>query len=326
MNTIPNYINDWFTIIENMHNDNTYKLAWGNSIVQCCQSRKAVDLNGTITIAFEEIALNVLRYYWNQTFFFNLKQGSNINKPPVILQLTQKAIEKYCDMSRSNIPIWFDIGVHEIKKDTLYYNDLISKVAAALKPDVCYRFKRVLDKDLDIYRLNREKSEIYLTGLEVKMINDYSYVLSQLLNYKWTQLLEKFNNAPRIASKVKGARETALRRSNLSKFKEILLEQYKDGTIIDFYSGDALSLDDVSVDHVIPWSFMYSDDIWNLVITSKSYNSIKSNSIPSSEIIEKLKERNKQLLEIINEASYKEELEVAIKENYVEKFWISARK
>lgn len=30
---------------------------------------------------------------------------------------------------------------------------------------------------------------------------------------------------------------------------------------IDFYTGDELDMDDISVDHVIPWSFMYSDDI-----------------------------------------------------------------
>lgn len=33
---------------------------------------------------------------------------------------------------------------------------------------------------------------------------------------------------------------------------------------IDFYTGNELDMDDISVDHVIPWSFMYSDDIWNL--------------------------------------------------------------
>ena len=35
---------------------------------------------------------------------------------------------------------------------------------------------------------------------------------------------------------------------------------------------------------------MYSDDIWNLVVTSKSNNSSKSNTIPSEEIINRLKE------------------------------------
>ena len=59
----------------------------------------------------------------------------------------------------------------------------------------------------------------------------------------------------------------------------------QEGKIIDFYTGDILEQNDISLDHVIPWSFMYSDDIWNLVITSKSVNSKKSNSIPSEETI-----------------------------------------
>ena len=29
------YINKWITVIENMHNDNTYKLAWGRAILEC---------------------------------------------------------------------------------------------------------------------------------------------------------------------------------------------------------------------------------------------------------------------------------------------------
>lgn len=57
---------------------------------------------------------------------------------------------------------------------------------------------------------------------------------------------------------------------------------------IDFYTGGELDMDDISVDHVIPWSFMYSDDIWNLILTSKSYNFSKSNHIPSKEVFEQL--------------------------------------
>ena len=60
-----------------------------------------------------------------------------------------------------------------------------------------------------------------------------------------------------------------------------------------------MALDDISVDHVIPWSFMYSDDIWNLVLTTKSNNSKKSNIVPSEDVIERLKERNKKRVNFI---------------------------
>ncbi len=143
------------------------------------------------------------------------------------------------------------------------------------------------------------------------LIKEYSFVLSQLLNYKWAQLLEKFNNAPRIASKVKGISDNTIKRKNLSKYKNILLKN-NNYQAIDFYTGQILDDNDISVDHVIPWSFMYSDDIWNLVLTSKSNNSQKSNSTPTQEIIDKLKQRNEKLLETITDPTYKQELEVAI--------------
>ena len=69
---------------------------------------------------------------------------------------------------------------------------------------------------------------------------------------------------------------------------------------------------------------MYSDDIWNLVITSKSVNSSKSNSIPSNEIIEKLKNRNSKLESLLSN-SYKLSMEEAIKNNYVDKFYYESR-
>ena len=93
------------------------------------------------------------------------------------------------------------------------------------------------------------------------------------------------------------------------------------GRIVDFYTGEVLSVDDISIDHVIPWSFMYSDDIWNLVITSKSNKSKKSNRIPSDKDIERLNERNVQLLETITDYKMKTQLQSAITENYVNKFY-----
>ena len=105
-----------------------------------------------------------------------------------------------------------------------------------------------------------------------------------MLNYKWTQLLEKFNYSPKIASKVNGISETKLRRNSLKKYKDTLLLEYS-GKAIDFYTGEELNDDDISIDHVIPWSFMYSDDIWNLVIISRSRNSSKSNSILTKKLL-----------------------------------------
>lgn len=66
---------------------------------------------------------------------------------------------------------------------------------------------------------------------------------------------------------------------------------------------------------------MYSDDIWNSVITSRSHNSMKSNTIPSEEVITKLNYRNRDLINIIDNEYMKKELKFAIENNYVNKFY-----
>lgn len=165
---------------------------------------------------------------------------------------------------------------------------------------------------------------ISFTKQQALSLKEYSFVLSQLINFKWSQLLEKFNHSPRIASKVKVISDNTIKRSSLTKYKNILLKS-NNYQAIDFYTGKVLQENDISVDHVIPWSFMYSDDIWNLVLTSKSNNSSKSNIIPSQDVIESLKERNARLVKLINDSKYKDELLLAIENDYVDKFYLAMK-
>ena len=62
----------------------------------------------------------------------------------------------------------------------------------------------------------------------------------------------------------------------------------------------------------------------NLVITSKSKNSQKNNSIPSEKIIKKLKERNNKIKDIVSD-SFKMDIEEAMKNNYLDKFYYECR-
>jgi hypothetical protein len=235
-------------------------------------------------------------------------------------------IDKYKEITNSVIPVWFD-KAKEIFSDYLdFYNNIVKKIVNILPNDVSWRFK-IINKDVvPLYRYDNKKRDdkvIFELGA-AKDLKEYSIILSKLLNYKWAQLLEKFNYAPKIASKVNGiSEEKVIRRNSLSKYKNELLKQFNNNPV-DFYTGEPLSANDISVDHVIPWSFMYSDDIWNLVLTSKSNNSSKSNSIPSNDVIERLKKRNEELLNIVDE-HYKNDLEEAIKMNYVDKFYYECR-
>ncbi|MGM9971408.1 MAG: HNH endonuclease domain-containing protein [Anaeroplasmataceae bacterium] len=322
---IPEYVNDWLTIIEQMNNDNTYKLAWGRAVIECVTFDDFDIIEDKAIIAFDKISLRMLKYYWNQLFFFKLKQSPYKDKDPIICKDTEKLIEIYKSKTNSSIPIWFDDAQKYFdKNDKATFSNTIKHISKTLHENVCWRFKNIPNKVLEIYEYNRKESTIIISMKNIKELKNYSIILSKLLNYKWAQLLEKYNFSPKIASKVNGISEAKLKRNNLKKYKEELLKEFKGKEIIDFYTGTPISENDISIDHVIPWSFMYSDDIWNLVITSKSFNSSKSNSIPSNETIEKLKIRNNNLNPLLS-GSFKLAMDEAIKNNYVDKFYYESR-
>ena len=85
---MDNYFKKWFDILNGMSNDNTYKLAWGRAIIEAIVFDEGVINGNHYRIHFDTISAHMLKYYWNQCFFFNLKQSSNQAHPPVVVQLT----------------------------------------------------------------------------------------------------------------------------------------------------------------------------------------------------------------------------------------------
>ena len=99
------YIKNWLDIIENMNNDNTYKSAWGRALLELIIELNVVqDVN---VFSFQQIAVKMLKYYWNQIDFFQLKQSPA--KKPIIVQETEKCISYVNQIRHMNNPIWFDL-------------------------------------------------------------------------------------------------------------------------------------------------------------------------------------------------------------------------
>ena len=139
--------------------------------------------------------------------------------------------------------------------------------------------------------------KLEILALNLNILKDNHEDLFDLINYRWGLILETFNSSPRINKKVKIIDEQDVKRSSLSKFKEYL--DIENPQRICFICGKHIDNPELSIDHVIPWSYLYSDDLWNLVYVHKSCNSSKSNIIPLEEDIQKLKDRNKRLLQKI---------------------------
>lgn len=264
------------------------------------------------TIKFDELSPLIFKYYWNQIIFFDLQQGSNPDKPPEIYQIVKKQIDLYKGKKPevfTRVLTTIDVPVKEIS------NVLIK--------DVSWRFLEIDGKALDLYELNKNTREIKIKHSDI--VRNNADILFELINYRWVQELEKYNSSPRISKKVNGTNREDIKRGSLRKFHKYL--DLENPNKICFISGKKIQ--NLSVDHVIPWSYLYSDDLWNLVYVEQGLNSSKSNTIPSEEMIEKLIDRNHRLMKKMLHNGFtdkqKEELDLSIRRDYVKQFWIGCK-
>ena len=294
-------------LISNCDMDNTYKMGWARAITEFL-----VNNPESRVIHFDDLAPLIFKYYWNQTIFFDLQQGPNPNKPPVIHQIVKTEISKLSDSK----PVPFTRVESEIEIP-------VTKISDALAKDVSHRFLKLGPDSYQIYDLDNKNRALEVHWPEV--FREYADLLFELINYRWVQQLEKFNSSPRISKKVKGTDREQIRRGSLSKFKKYLYLENPDCKC--FISGEPISGDE-SIDHVIPWSYLYSDDLWNLVLVKKGLNSSKSNKIPSEELIERLEDRNQRLVKLLENQKkdkHVRELELAIEKHFVRKFWVGCK-
>ncbi len=137
--------------------------------------------------------------------------------------------------------------------------------------------------------------------------------------------MEEVNSSPRISLKVKGTdRENIRRKSSLKRFQKYLDQVNPDR--ISFITKKPINEGELSIDHVIPWSYLYSDDLWNLVYVEKGENSAKNNRIPDEDMNGRLEEKNKKLIKILETQGINdrhiEELKLSLEKDYVRKFWV----
>ena len=302
------YLRKVLDLINNGKMVNTYKMAWIKSIVESCEKSSKKNIH------FDELSRLIFKYYWNQCIFFNLNQSNNRQKKPNIIQIVENSIKEY-QLSKG------------FKKDTFIRveNEIdvpVTKISSVLKKDVCEKFLNLGGKVIKIYDYDPNKREIKLYNPRV--LRTYSEILYNSINYRWTQELETMDGSPKISKKIKGVdRDQSPKRGNLNKFRKFIEEENPQRKC--FLTGKQI-LGTPSIDHVIPWSYMYSDDLWNLVYVLPSENSSKSNRLPNKKLIDKLKTRNIKLLKTLKKKrinnKFTDELELSINNNYVDKFWI----
>lgn len=177
---------------------------------------------------------------------------------------------------------------------------MIKEIEKKCLNDVIPRFQP--DEYNSLYLHNHEKADkkykipsndkkfILLEKNSILYLKDNYELLHKALILEWAKFLEKTNFTPKLIAKIEHLGET--KRNSLNKYKKILLEIDNDKKC--FYCDCDLNENDIHVDHFIPWSYVYDDELWNLVLSCSTCNLKKSDYLASENSLIKIQTRNER--------------------------------
>ena len=156
------------------------------------------------------------------------------------------------------------------------------------------------------YDYDDDAKKIFLKPKAHEFFSRNYGLLTRALLAEWIKYLEKVNHGlPMLAAKIDN--EEAERKP-LIAYKQIFLK-YSDHC---FYCNNHLRSDHIHVDHFIPWSYIFDDNAWNLVLSCQECNLKKSNSLPGKKFVDYLINRDQKYSETM-EIMHKSLIQLSIK-------------
>lgn len=127
-----------------------------------------------------------------------------------------------------------------------------------------------------IFRNGTLDSRIIITSTWMEYLRNNMGILLGWTDYNLVLYLQRRNpTVPGIANKIYPPQERKLTAAT-AYWKYMITRQ----PVRDIYTGDLMTKKGLSIDHFIPWSYVASDELWNLIPTEKAVNSSKSNNLP----------------------------------------------
>lgn len=120
--------------------------------------------------------------------------------------------------------------------------------------------------------------EVYFNDAWREMIQDNTVSILGWIQYekvKWLQL-----NNPEVPGLVYKLAPLNEKQRNLKRVRNLWDGVMGIIPVCDVFTGGLLAESAYEVDHFIPWSFVMSDELWNLMPMDSSLNSSKSNQLP----------------------------------------------
>ena len=232
-------------------------------------------IDPTRSISLASLADEYARLYWSQVVVFRLRHSPRDSAPPVIVQLILEASE------RNRVRKLGELADSERRK-------LIRKIANVLPTNVLSAFHASKPESMPpLYAWDEGESVIRLTVDAVAFVHENARSLTLIANYFLARFLSKLNTVPHIVEKVE---RDAAKRGSLAPFAAQLRAL---GESACFYCDASLDVGVSTIDHFIPWTFVFEDRLWNLVPACRVCNSSKSDRLPDEVQLQRLLLLNK---------------------------------
>lgn len=313
------YFKEWLRVIDVMDQDNTYKAAWGRAIIECIVSENYEVVQEKYVLHEYEIVQKLMKYYWNQIAYFHLSQGpaTKIEKQINAMKMT------FLKSRRNKVIPWYDKVESDLKRNPQVFENIIKKFMTLSSKDFAIKFSHVKRDRISLYEIDAKLKRLIFTKNQVSSILSNQNILIDLIHFKWANVLETYNKSPNIIKKVIGSIKYRFRTCQTLKQRNLLIQYYHLEGVHDFYTNEPVEMSEMVIDYVIPYNFIYSCDIWNLVICSKETLKKRNHRLPTKHEIEKLNIRNRDLLDLIKHThlSDRYDLENCIKNNLVTRYF-----
>ncbi|QHE60393.1 HNH endonuclease [Rossellomorea vietnamensis] len=267
-----------FTIILSRKSvkSSTYKYALIKALIE-----NLYQIDEDFKVTYDQLAYTFTKVYWNLIIHHNLI-NQNSGKTARVVSIIKE------EQSKHSIPSEM---IFDKIPDSLQLK-LVSKIKATMKINV---FGALYGDTRGQFYAFDHKTELlrFNPAVHAFMLN-YQRLITNLTNYHMAAMIEQLNNVPSI-NYLLGKVESIAKRASLRPFEDILLSHFSAQC---FYCNKALTGQKrkTHVDHFIPWSFVQSDHLWNLVLACNKCNSSKSDKLPDREYLESIIIRNKELL------------------------------
>ncbi len=258
-----------------------YKLFWFQAIVN-----KAVE--GKTVIFYDELINEMITDAWYMVTEYHLNLGPADTLEMLVNHIFSTSKIKSSEKKENLISYLQNCEDQEVKrmKRTLTYH-VPYRLQAPFLPLKGSEWN-VSEKNLAA-KINQHRRLMYyfieISGMSSAIEIQpewYSYIvrnqeiLKGWIGHNLILYLQKRNpGVPGIPDKLYPPRER-----NLDKVKKYWKAILSISPVSEIFEGERLEINDMAIDHFIPWSYVAHDELWNLHPTTKSINSRKSNYLP----------------------------------------------